>query len=149
MKTSKNTGPNVYADLGMPDADEMLVKAQLATRIAQIIKQGKLTQVLAAERLGMAQPRLSDMLRGKFRGISETKMMACLTRLGSDVEIVVRPLRRAKTAGQISVTFARVRPRASATPATHRPARTASRATAALRLRERAPAYRAGGRKKA
>lgn len=97
---------NVYADLGMPDADEMLVKAQLATRIAQIIKRGKLTQVEAAQRLGMPQPRLSNMLRGRFRGISEAKMMDCLTRLGSDVEIVVKPPHRAKTAGHISVTFA-------------------------------------------
>ena len=145
MKKAEKVTANVYADLGMPDADAMRVKAQLASRIAQIIKQGKLTQVRAAERLGMSQPRLSDMLRGRFRGISEAKMMACLTRLGSDIEIVVRPLHRAKTAGHISVTFTQVRQRVSAIHTTHRNARS----TAALRLRERSPAYRAGGRKKA
>ena len=106
IRKSEKGSVNVYADLAMADADEMLVKAQLASRIAQIIKRGKFTQVQAAERLGMTQPRLSNMLRGQFRGISESKMMECLTRLGSDVEIVVKPPHRAKSAGHISVTFA-------------------------------------------
>lgn len=94
---------NVYADLGRPDADEMLVKAQLATRIAEIIKQRRLTQVEAADIVGMPQPKLSGMLRGQFRGISETKMLNCLTRLGRDVTIVVGPARRRAGAGQIEV----------------------------------------------
>ena len=94
---------NVYADLGRPDADEMLVKAQLATRIAEIIKRRRLTQVEAADIVGMPQPKLSGMLRGQFRGISETKMLNCLTRLGRDVTIVVGPARRRAGAGQIEV----------------------------------------------
>lgn len=145
MKKSEKGTANVYADLGMQDAGEMLVKAQLATRIAQIIKQGNFTQMQAAAKLGMPQPRLSDMLRGKFRGISEAKMMACLTRLGSDVEIVVRPLRRPKAAGQISVTFAGVRRGGSAISATRR----SGRAAPALRLHELAPGYRRVRPKKA
>ena len=64
---------NVYADLGIADAEEMLVKAQLATKIGEIIKRRKLTQIQAAELLGMPQPKLSNMLRGQFRGISETR----------------------------------------------------------------------------
>ncbi|MBV8667049.1 MAG: XRE family transcriptional regulator [Burkholderiaceae bacterium] len=81
---------NPYADLGYPDADEMLVKAKLAHEISQIIKNRRLTQQRAAELLGMPQPKLSEMLRGKFRGISQTKMIECLNRLGRDVEIVIK-----------------------------------------------------------
>jgi predicted XRE-type DNA-binding protein len=94
---------NVYADLGFPDADEMLVKAQLATKIGEIIKRRRLTQVEAAEIVGMPQPKLSGLLRGQFRGISETKMLQCLTRLGRDVKIVVGPARRRSGAGHIEV----------------------------------------------
>jgi predicted XRE-type DNA-binding protein len=96
---------NVYADLGIEGAEEMLVKAQLATKIGEIIKRKKLTQMQAAELLGIPQPKLSNMLRGQFRGISEIKMIECLTRLGRDVEIVVKAT-RSKTAGHVSVVFA-------------------------------------------
>ncbi len=94
---------NVYADLGRPDADEMLVKAQLATRIADIIKRRRLTQVAAAEITGLPQPKLSGLLRRQFRGVSEAKMLACLTRLGRDVRIMVGPARRRTGAGRIEV----------------------------------------------
>ncbi|MFA5915221.1 MAG: helix-turn-helix transcriptional regulator [Burkholderiales bacterium] len=97
---------NVYADLGYRNAGEMLVKAQLATKIAEIIRSRKLTQLQAAELLGIPQPKLSNMLRGRFRGISETKMIECLTRLGRNIEIVVKPAPRSKAAGSVSVVFA-------------------------------------------
>jgi predicted XRE-type DNA-binding protein len=97
---------NVYADLGVADADEMLVKAQLATKIAEIIKLRKLTQTQASSLLGMPQPKLSNMLRGRFRGISETKMLECLTLLGRDVQIVVKSATRARKTGQVLVLFA-------------------------------------------
>jgi predicted XRE-type DNA-binding protein len=95
---------NVYADIGLENADEMQVKAQLATTIGNIIKSRRLTQVEAAKLLGMTQPRLSNMLRGQFRGISEVKMLECLTRLGRDVQIVVGRPRR--TPGRMKVVFA-------------------------------------------
>ena len=94
---------NVYADLGRPDAEEMLVKAQLASRISEIIKRRRLTQAAAAEVTGLPQPKLSGLLRGQFRGVSEAKMMACLTRLGRDVRIVVGPARGRAGAGRIEV----------------------------------------------
>jgi predicted XRE-type DNA-binding protein len=97
---------NIYADLGMDDADEMLVKAQLATKIGEIVKARKWSQQQAAEVLGLTQPKLSLMLRGQFRGISEAKMLECLTRLGRDVRIVVGPARRKTTAGRVAVVFA-------------------------------------------
>jgi predicted XRE-type DNA-binding protein len=94
---------NVYADLGRADADEMLVKAQLASKIGDIIKRRKWTQARAAEVLGIPQPKLSGLLRGQFRGISEAKMMDCLAKLGRDVRIVIGPARRA--VGSVKVLF--------------------------------------------
>jgi len=59
-----------------------------------------------AEVLGITQPKLSRMLRGQFHGISETKMLDCLARLGRDVTIVIGPVRRGATAGHVVVEFA-------------------------------------------
>ncbi|MDR2695927.1 MAG: helix-turn-helix domain-containing protein, partial [Deltaproteobacteria bacterium] len=73
---------NVYADIGTGNADEMLVKAQLAASIQGILNTSKLTQTQAAKILGLPQPKLSRMLHGHFRGISEAKMIACIARLG-------------------------------------------------------------------
>ena len=97
---------NVYADLGMDDADEMIVKAQLATKIGEIIKSRKWSQQQASDVLGIPQAKLSRMLRGQFRGISEAKMLDCLTRLGRDVQIIVGPARRTTSAGRVAVVFA-------------------------------------------
>jgi len=97
---------NVYEDLGISDAAEMQVKAQLATKIAGIIRAKHLTQIQASELLGMPQPKLSGMLRGQFRGISEAKMMECLIRLGRDVEIVVGKARRSPQKASLKVRFA-------------------------------------------
>ena len=93
---------NVYADLGRADADAMLVKAQLASKIADLIKRRRLTQMEAAELFGMPQPKVSAMLNGRFRGISEEKMMRCLLALGQNIQIVVKPARKGK-AGSLSV----------------------------------------------
>ena len=77
----------------------MLVKAHLVNKIAIIIKRRKLTQVQAAKLFGMPQPKVSAMLRGHFRGISEEKMMRCLVALGQNVQIVVKPARKGNAAG--------------------------------------------------
>jgi predicted XRE-type DNA-binding protein len=84
-------GMNVYADLGLKDADEMLVKAQLVVKIAEILRERGWSQQRSAKVLGLTQPKLSKMLRGQFRGISEMKMIDCLIRLGRPVRIVVGP----------------------------------------------------------
>ncbi len=95
---------NVYEDLGFPDAEEMLVKAKLATTIQDIIESKGLTQVKAAQLMGLSQPKLSDLLKGKFRGISEAKMMECITRLGRDIQIVINPRERpANSRGHIEI----------------------------------------------
>ena len=94
---------NVYADLGYPDADEMLIKAQLVTKIAELIRLKNLTQEKAARFLGLTQPRVSAMLNGQFRGISEHKLLTCLTRLGRDVQIVIKPTPRGRREGRRTV----------------------------------------------
>ena len=90
MRNGKE-GMNVYAELSFPDAGEMLVKAQLVVKIAEILHERGWSQQQAAKVLGLSQPKLSKMLRGQFRGISEMKMMDCLVRLGHAVKIVVGP----------------------------------------------------------
>ena len=97
---------NVYADLNRPDAEAMRVKAQLVSKIGDIIRHRHLTQQQAAEILGIPQPKLSGLLRGQFRGISEAKMIECLNRLGRDVEIVVRKAPRSHPHGHTQVVFA-------------------------------------------
>ena len=94
---------NVYADLGLPNADQMRVKADLVTRIASLLKDEGLTQTAAANLLGLSQPKLSGLLRGQFRGVSESKLIECLTRLGQDVEIVVRAAPKSREEGRVLV----------------------------------------------
>lgn len=85
---------NVFADLGLPDAGEHLIKAGLVVRIDRIIRQRKLTQAAAAKLMGIDQPKISTMLAGQFRGYSVERLMRFLVALGHDVEIVVKPRRR-------------------------------------------------------
>ena len=94
---------SVYEDLKYANADEMLIKARLVTEIANEVKLRGLTQGEASELLGFSQPKLSNLLRGQFRGVSEKKLMDCLTRLGRDIEIVVRPAPRSRREGKITV----------------------------------------------
>jgi predicted XRE-type DNA-binding protein len=100
---------NAYRDLGFPDPEAMLVKARLTSKIAEILAERRYTQARAAELLGIPQPKLSRILRGQFRGVSERKLMDCLAKLGRDVEIVVREAPHARIAGRrgcVSVVFA-------------------------------------------
>jgi predicted XRE-type DNA-binding protein len=101
----KSSG-NVFADIGFANDQEMLVKANLALKISEIITQRRLTQMEAALVLGMPQPKLSKLLRGQFHGVSETKMLECLNKLGRDIQIVIRKANREKRIGRTSVVFA-------------------------------------------
>jgi predicted XRE-type DNA-binding protein len=103
----KKTKPakSAYHELGFPDADEMLLKAQLVVKIAEILRERGWSQQHAAKVLGLTQPKLSRMLSGQFRGISEIKMMECLVHLGRGVKIVVGPETR-KAAGRVEVVAA-------------------------------------------
>ena len=82
---------NVFADLGLPDSDKLKIKTGLVIEIRKAMRNRGLTQQDAAKRMGISQPKVSDMLRGDFTNLSERKLMDCLTRLGYDIEIRVRP----------------------------------------------------------
>lgn len=81
---------NLWADIGRPDADEALARAELMSRVADIIRQGRLTQARAAEILGTNQPTVSDLMRGKMSRFSLERLIAFLNALDRDVEITVR-----------------------------------------------------------
>jgi predicted XRE-type DNA-binding protein len=96
---------NVFADLGLKNAEERLAKAQLAMRIAAAIKARKLTQLAAAEVCGIDQPKISKLMRGDLYGFSTDQLLRFLTALGQDVEIIVRdrPRRRGSVKGKLTV----------------------------------------------
>jgi len=82
---------NVFADLGLPGAEKLKIKSGLVIEIARALRRLDLTQEEAGRRMGIAQPKVSAMLRGDFANLSERKLMACLNRLGYDIEIKVKP----------------------------------------------------------
>src|SRR5271166_419501 len=93
LKQEASTG-NVFADLGLADAGEHLVKAGLVVKIDRIIRQQRLTQLTAAQLMGIDQPKVAAILGGQFRGYSVERLMRFLVALGHDVEIVVKPRKR-------------------------------------------------------
>src|SRR5208282_4112156 len=97
---------NLYEDLGYPDSESMLVKAQLIAKIAEIVHLRALTQTRTAEILGLTQPQVSALLKGRFRGIAEHRLLECLTRLGRDVHIVIKPAPRNRPNGRLTVSVA-------------------------------------------
>ena len=94
---------NVFQDIGVPNPEEHLVKAQLVFRIDGIIKKRRLKQVEAADLLGIRQPDVSKMLRGEFRQFSVERLLRFLVALNQDVEIVVKPHRDRSNAPALHV----------------------------------------------
>ncbi len=94
---------NVFADIGLSDAQERLAKAALAFRISEAIRARRLTQTAAAKLFGIDQPKVSRLLRGQLAGFSTDPLMHFLTLLGRDVEIVVRPCAQPKRRGHLRV----------------------------------------------
>src|SRR6267154_6225804 len=105
MAAERSSG-NVYADLGVPNSAGMFVKAQLIAKISEIIRHERLTQAQAARLLRLTQPKISRLLRGEFRGISERRLLQCLTQLGRDVQIVVKHTPQQRAQGRLTVRFA-------------------------------------------
>ncbi len=103
MKVEVGSG-NIFADLGLPDADDMLLKSQIVVQLHSLIKAHKLSQTEAAKRIGIGQPDLSNVLRGRFRGYSVERLMRMLTTFDQDVEITMRP-RRSKKGHAGKITF--------------------------------------------
>lgn|ERR1019366_2679843 len=94
---------NVFRALGVPNAEEHFVKAQLVFKIDTLLKKRRLKQVDAAELFGIRQPDVSNMLRGEFRQFSVERLLRFLVALNQDVEIVVRPHRDSKNASALHV----------------------------------------------
>lgn len=104
IKKRYETGSgNVFKDLGVPNAEEHLVKAQLVFKIDAILKKRGLTQVEAAGLFGVRQPDVSKMLRGEFRQFSVERLLRFLVALDQDVEIVVKPHRNRNDAAAMQV----------------------------------------------
>jgi len=94
---------NVFADLGLADAEELETKAELAHRIGEIIRGRHLTQAEAADVLGATQPIVSKLMNGQLHGFSLERLVRFLNALDRDVEIVVRRRARSQTRGRTKV----------------------------------------------
>lgn len=99
---------NVFADLGLPDHNTHFLKAQIVSEIYRLAKGRKLTQAQAGKRMGISQPEVSRMFKGNFREYSVDRLMGFLTTFDRDIEIVVRPHKKANKAGRITFTPATV-----------------------------------------
>jgi predicted XRE-type DNA-binding protein len=82
---------NVFADLGLPDAEQLKIKSGLAIEIIRAIRRLDLTQEEAGRQMGISQAKVSGLMRGDFSNLSERKLMECLNRLGYDIEIKLTP----------------------------------------------------------
>jgi predicted XRE-type DNA-binding protein len=94
---------NVFADLGLNDADELLVKAELARKINGIIRSRRLSQLQAAQLLRVDQPKISALMNGKLSGYSIERLFRLLTILGQDVRIAVKTKSPRSKQGQVKI----------------------------------------------
>jgi predicted XRE-type DNA-binding protein len=92
---------NVFADLGLPNSEERRLKASIVIELRRLIRQRELTQVKAAKLVGVSQPDLSHLLRGDFDDYSAERLMKMLTVFEQDIEIVMKPHRKAGRPGRI------------------------------------------------
>jgi predicted XRE-type DNA-binding protein len=88
---------NVFADLGLRNPEQKLVKAGLVLQVHNVIEARGLTQVEVASITGVAQPKISELLRGRSQGFSTDRLLRMLNRLGQDVEIIVKPMPKGTT----------------------------------------------------
>jgi len=96
---------NVFADIGLPDAEERLRKAPLAVAIRRAIEEQGMTQTAAAERMGITQPEVSRIVRGRLSGFTFERLLNCLTALGRDVDIVIRETQPGVAHGDLRVCY--------------------------------------------
>ena len=94
---------NIFEDLGLPDADDRLAKAELARQIGAIIRERGLTQQAAASILGVDQPKVSALMTGQLSGFSLERLARFLNLLGRDVQIVIRESSSGSPTGRLSV----------------------------------------------
>ncbi|MDI1264540.1 MAG: helix-turn-helix transcriptional regulator [bacterium] len=98
---TKSSG-NIFTDLGLPNAEEHLLKATLVVELKRLMAERKLTQTETASMVEMKQPDLSKLLRGHFKLVSVEKLMRMLTAFDQDVEITLKPHRKRGEAGRIT-----------------------------------------------
>ncbi|MCC0179919.1 XRE family transcriptional regulator, partial [Waterburya agarophytonicola K14] len=103
IKVRVGTSGNVFADLGLSNPEERLLKAELASLISSLIEQKNLTQMQAAELLGIDQPKVSALTRGRLSGFSTARLLRFLNALGNDIEIVVKPKPDNRSEAKITV----------------------------------------------
>jgi len=94
---------NVFADLGLPNPEELLAKAELAHKIATLIQENGLTQVQSAKLLGVDQPKISALIRGRLSGFSLERLMRFLLLLGQDIKITVQACPRSRSRARVHV----------------------------------------------
>jgi predicted XRE-type DNA-binding protein len=97
------SGENIFADLGLPDAESHFLKAKIVAELYRLTTERKLTQAKAGALMGISQPEVSRLFKGHFREYSIDRLMAFLTAFSNDVEIVVRP--RDPNEGRGHITF--------------------------------------------
>lgn len=95
--------PNIFAEIGVPDAETHFLKAKLVGEIVRLVRERKLTQSAAGALMGISQPEVSRMFRGHFREYSVERLMTLLTAFDRDVEILVRTREGEGERGQITV----------------------------------------------
>ena len=100
-KTVRVGSSNVFADLGIPNPEQELLKAELTLQIYRITKQRNLTQTQAGKILGISQPQVSALARNRAGNFSIGRLLDFLTAMGQNVEITVKPAR--KEQGEMSV----------------------------------------------
>ena len=93
---------NIFADIGLPDAETHFLKAQIVAEIYRLTKERKLTQSAAGKRMGISQPEVSRMFKGHFQEYSVDRLMTFLTTFDRDVEIRVRPHKKGGHTGRIT-----------------------------------------------
>lgn len=93
-ETVRQGGRNIFEDLNLPDAAELNAKAQIAYRICVLLQKRKLTQQAAADLLGIDQPKVSALLRGRLEGFSSDRLFRFLNSLDQDIEIVIRKTKK-------------------------------------------------------
>jgi predicted XRE-type DNA-binding protein len=102
----KHSSGNVFADLGFKDAEERMLKAQLAIKIGELIERKGWTQAHTAEVIGLDQPKVSHLLRGRLSGFSSDRLISILNRLGHSVEVRISATERAPNKSRTRVLFA-------------------------------------------
>ena len=98
---------NVFADIGLPNPEELAIKSQIVIKIKDEMELRGLTQKEAATIIGVPQQRLSKILRGQFLNVSESKLLHCLNKLGFDIQIKIAKKSKKNIIGHTSLTFSR------------------------------------------